>query len=257
MNIVICIKPIKASLLNKSSIREYVINYFDLYALQEINRYKLEGHITVTGVIMGRVDCRMMAEIKYLGVDEIILICDPCYAGSDTYATTYVLCNAISKINNVDWIVCGDHSMDGETGHVGPSIARRLDLPYISGVMSIKVEDETLNVSIHTNGKEQLYRLNEKSVLSFGEFSLKDIVLPLKAVRRINTVEYKLLTNEDLRLDISQCGLEGSKTKVVRTRKIEHSPDKENYIVNVNDLDNYSNAVSILKGEYNHEPVFT
>ena len=64
-----------------------------------------------------------------MGCDKGILLSDNKFAGSDTWATSYVLSRCINKIGNFDLILCGERATDGDTAQVGPGIASFLNLP--------------------------------------------------------------------------------------------------------------------------------
>ena len=71
-----------------------------------------------------------------MGCDSAVLLSDKAFAGSDTWATSYVLAAAIRKIGAFDLIICGERATDGDTGR-SPGIASFLDLPVISYVSKI------------------------------------------------------------------------------------------------------------------------
>ncbi|NPV53555.1 MAG: electron transfer flavoprotein subunit beta/FixA family protein [Firmicutes bacterium] len=104
-----------------------------------------------------------------LGADRAVLLCDRAFAGADTLATSYTLAAAIRKLWVGDGvgsgsgfgdavgagirggeagdkgsmlIICGNRSADGDTGHVGPQLAEKLGIPYITSVRRL----EPLNV---------------------------------------------------------------------------------------------------------------
>ena len=39
-------------------------------------------------------------------------------------------------------VICGKHAIDGDTGQVGPGIARRLDIPPVTNVIEVSEVDE-------------------------------------------------------------------------------------------------------------------
>ncbi|MFM7270587.1 MAG: electron transfer flavoprotein subunit beta/FixA family protein, partial [Actinomycetes bacterium] len=63
-----------------------------------------------------------------------LLVTDPEFAGSDTFATARALAAAIRRIGPVDLLVAGRTTIDGETGQVPPQLAELLDLPLLTGV---------------------------------------------------------------------------------------------------------------------------
>ncbi len=77
------------------------------------------------------------------GADSAVLISDRSFAGADTWATAYTLEHAIKKIGNFDLILCGKQAIDGDTAQVGPGLATRLDIPYITCVQRIREATES------------------------------------------------------------------------------------------------------------------
>ncbi|MFP4050663.1 MAG: electron transfer flavoprotein subunit beta/FixA family protein [Thermoplasmata archaeon] len=131
-------------------------NPFDLNALEEAVRIKEEIGGTITVLSMGPPQSEeTLREALSRGADEAILLTDKNFAGSDTWATSYTLAMAIRKIGDYDLILCGEKSVDGDTGQVGPEIAEILDIPHVAfvnevkdwGENSISVRSETWNRS--------------------------------------------------------------------------------------------------------------
>ena len=60
------------------------------------------------------------------------------FAGADTWATSYTLACAIKKLGRYDLIICGEKTVDGDTGQVGPEIADWLDIPHVAYVSEIR-----------------------------------------------------------------------------------------------------------------------
>jgi len=65
-------------------------------------------------------------------------------SGSDTVPTAYALSETIKKIGGYDLILTGEETTDASTGHVGPGIAGHLDLPQVTYVSEVQIEDGTL-----------------------------------------------------------------------------------------------------------------
>ena len=150
MNIVVCIKQvpgtteIKIDPETNTLVREGVqsiINPFDAYALEEGVRLRERYGGKVTTISMGPPQAEdALRETISLGADEAVLISDRAFAGSDTWATSYVLAAAVRKLAPFDLIICGERATDGDTGQVGPGVAAFLDLPvltYVSGLRRV------------------------------------------------------------------------------------------------------------------------
>jgi electron transfer flavoprotein beta subunit len=82
-----------------------------------------------------------------MGADRGILICDRILAGSDTYATSFILAAAIRKeCPHCDLILCGAYTSDSETAQVGPQLAEELNLPSAAYVENLDISGQTLRV---------------------------------------------------------------------------------------------------------------
>lgn len=130
MNIVLCLKQLTQATDTEDS---NAISPYDMYMLKQAVTYKKNhSDVTIICLTMGPVSSEsMLRRALSLGCDEAIRITDVCYSGSDTIATSYVLSEAIKRIDQVGAILCGKKSLDGETGFVGPSIAGLLNIPYL------------------------------------------------------------------------------------------------------------------------------
>ncbi len=114
-------------------------NPFDLNALEEAVKLKEELGGKITVLSMGPSKAKeTLREALSRGADEAILLTDKNFAGSDTWATSYTLAAAVEKICDYDLILCGEKSVDGDTGQVGPEIAEILGIPHIAFVNEVK-----------------------------------------------------------------------------------------------------------------------
>jgi electron transfer flavoprotein beta subunit len=123
---------------------EAIINPLDLYAIEiaiRLREAQPAGSGEVIAVSMGPPKAvAALREAIAMGCDSAVLVSDKAFAGSDTWATSYVLAEAVKKIGQADIVICGERATDGDTGQVGPGIAAFLDLPvasYISKVESV------------------------------------------------------------------------------------------------------------------------
>jgi electron transfer flavoprotein alpha subunit len=74
-----------------------------------------------------------------------LLITDPAFAGSDTIATARVLATVLEREGPFDLVLLGRNSVDADTGQVGPQIAELLDLPFLTGVRYLSIEDDCVH----------------------------------------------------------------------------------------------------------------
>lgn len=113
-------------------------NPFDLNALEAGVRIKEELGGEVIVISMGpRQAESTLRDCIARGADRGILLTDQKFAGSDTLATSYTIACAIRKIGGFSLIICGEKTVDGDTGQVGPEIAEHLGIPHVSYVSKI------------------------------------------------------------------------------------------------------------------------
>ena len=123
--------------LNRSALPA-IFNPEDLHALEAGLQLRERYGGIVTVITMGPPSAaEVLRESLYRGADEVILLTDRQFAGSDTLATSYILSRAISKTGHYDIILCGRQAIDGNTAQVGPQVAEKLGLPQITSVEEI------------------------------------------------------------------------------------------------------------------------
>ena len=83
------------------------------------------------------------------GLDRVadidgLLVTDPAFAGSDTLATARALAAALETTGPFDLVLAGRNSVDSETGQVPPELAELLDLPYLTGVRTLRLDGRSV-----------------------------------------------------------------------------------------------------------------
>jgi len=226
MNIAVCIKQVpdttevKINPETNTLIREGVpsiINPFDENAIEEALRLKEKHGGKVTVITMGPPQAaEALRKAVAMGADEVVLVSDRAFAGSDTWATSYTLSQAIKKLGTFDIIFCGKQAIDGDTAQVGPGIAEWFGIPQVTFASKIEVAD----------GKAKIERLLEE-VNEIVECPLPAVItvvkqineprLPsLKGMMRAKKAEVRTLNSVDIEADQTNCGLNGSPTSVVK-----------------------------------------
>lgn len=241
MNILIFVKPVLEKYVNNSSNNgeNWVINPYDLYALSSIVTLKSKNeNIHITCISMGPMKAKeVLVRCRAIGADEVILLSDPVFRGSDTYATTCILEHAVRKVGYFSLIVCGKQTVDGETGQVGYGLAYRLGIPCFAQVNEIFEISDNIEIVKETfpeeKRKEQL--LKYKGIVTFlyrNEGYEKIIQTPLPVMlimdtfmtqKNVSLLKLKkaikkpitIWNHEVLGADISICGSNGSKTEVL------------------------------------------
>lgn len=228
MRIVVCIKQVPDSTnirldpvthtLKREGVAA-VVNPFDMYALEAALRLReMAGGGTVTALTMGPKQAEeVLREALRRGADDGILLCDRAFAGSDTWATSYALSQAIRKIGGVDVVVFGKQASDGDTAQVGPGVATHLDVPQITYVRRlVEVGNGRLVAERMLEDGFETVRTSLPCVLTVVR-EVGDPRLPsLRRMMAAKHAELTIWTAADIDADPAKCGLKGSPTKVVR-----------------------------------------
>jgi len=233
MNIIVCVKQVPDTLEvsvdaeTNTLIREGidgVINPFDLYAVEEALRLKEQYGGVVTVLSMGPAQViETLRQAMCLGAERGILLSDIGFAGADTLATSYTLARAVKKIGHFDLIICGRQAVDGDTAHVGPSLAEKLGVAHISCVIKInEVTNEYMITERMTDAAIEKVKLSLPGLITvtkgINEPRLPSLRGKIKAARD----EIEVWSAHDIGADESKIGLKGSPTRVVKITTPEH-----------------------------------
>jgi len=243
MKIIVCIKQVPGTSEvdmdeNGNLIRDPInskMNPFDLFALETALRIKNQLNVQnvkceITTISMGPPSAEIvLREAIYMGVDSGVLITDRKFAGSDVWATSYTLAQAIQTMGEPTIIICGKQTTDGDTAQVGAEIAEFLNIPHITNVVSIEdVKDQSISVKAVLPTEIQTAEISYPCLITVE----KDIFTPrLPSYRRkldYKSVKIPKIAYRDLpdKNDFNY-GSKGSPTRVVRVFLPEDSVEQE------------------------------
>ncbi|MFC2006826.1 electron transfer flavoprotein subunit beta/FixA family protein [Chloroflexota bacterium] len=227
MNTIVCLKQVpdtmqveidpQTNTLIRQGIKN-ILNPFDTHALEEGVRVKEIYGGKVTAISMGpRQAEETLREAISTGADEAILLSDSAFAGADTLATAYTLAAAINKIEAYDLIICGQQTIDGDTGQVAPQLAQMLEIPFIAYVNKIQVIN---NGYMHIERMvEEGYEVIETPLPAVINVA-KEINIPrlpsLRGLAKAKSATIPIWTAQELNVDKDRVGLAGSATSVIR-----------------------------------------
>ncbi|MDZ4907184.1 electron transfer flavoprotein subunit beta, partial [Clostridium perfringens] len=124
-----------------------IINPEDTHALEEALTIKDNTGAKVTVISMGPPqEQKALSQALCLGAEEASHITDRAFAGADTLATSKALAGALKKLE-YDIVFAGRQAIDGDTAQVGPEIAEHLNIPQVTYVQDVKVEEDGLLVN--------------------------------------------------------------------------------------------------------------
>jgi electron transfer flavoprotein beta subunit len=227
MNVVVCIKQVPAKIkididsqsgaLVSGGV-DRAINPPDLYALEEGVRIKekTKGKLTVLSMGPARADESLKEAIGY-GADEGILLCDPAFEGSDTWATSHILAKAIGKVGQFNLVICGKQSIDGETGQVAAQLAEALGVPFVPLVNKIdELGDGSVKVVRMSDEGHQLIEMMLPGVITV----VKEINTPripsLRGLMAAKKAAIPVWNAQALGVDPASVGSAGSPSRVAK-----------------------------------------
>ncbi|OOE04587.1 electron transfer flavoprotein subunit beta [Anoxybacillus kestanbolensis] len=231
LHIVACIKQVpdtkiikmnpKTNTMDRAS-APAILNPYDAHAVEEAVRLKKKYGGTVSVLTMGPPPAvKAIKKCIELGADEGYMISDRAFAGADTLATSYALTKALEKIAKqrpIDLIICGKMTIDGDTGQVGPGIARRLNIPPLTGINKVVEVNKEKGYAIVHRKLEDGYEVVKSQLpcLFTVEKDINDISFaPLPNMIKAARYQPTIWTADDLEnVDRKQLGLKGSPTIV-------------------------------------------
>lgn len=230
MKIIVCVKqvpdttevridPVKGTLIREGV--PSILNPDDANALEAALALKDKDreNTEVVVVSMGPPAAKeVLYECLGMGADDAYLITDRAFGGSDTWATSNVISEAIKKIGDYDIIFAGRQAIDGDTAQVGPQIAEKLGIPQVTYVQKVEVDGKKVRVErALEDGYEVLEgempvlltaikELNEPRLMNLGDI-----------FNAYGNKEIKMLTNAELSVPQDMTGLKASPTNVKKT----------------------------------------
>ncbi len=225
MKIIVCIKQvpntteIKIDPVTNTLKRDGVpsiINPDDKAAIEAALQLKDQCGAHVTVLTMGPPQAeKALREALAMGADDAHLITDRAFGGSDTLATSTIIAAAVKKLG-YDLVLCGRQAIDGDTAQVGPQIAEHLDIPQITYAAGISYNAETgmIQVKRQFEDRFQTLQISGQCLITVLATMVKSRYMNVWDIVDQDSKEIGKITNEDLQLDKSVCGLTGSPTKV-------------------------------------------
>ncbi len=160
MDIIVCIKqvpdpegPQDCFVINPEALRVEprgippVLSLFDENALEAALRIKdacRDQDVKITVVSAGKkLSNAVLQKALAVGADELVKVEDAAFESGalDSYATASILAAAIRKIGRYDLILAGRQAADWNAGQVGIGIARFLDIPAVTLVRKIEIQE--------------------------------------------------------------------------------------------------------------------
>jgi electron transfer flavoprotein beta subunit len=162
-------------------------NPFDTHAIEAAMELKegKRGEITVDEIVavtMGPEPAvKALRKAVSLGADRSIHLSDEALAGSDVNGTGYALAHVL-KAENPDLVLLGQQSDDGECYTIGAVVADHLEMPSLTQVIDIKVEDGALRCERQAEYGYDTVQIELPAVISVGDAINEPRYPSLKAI---------------------------------------------------------------------------
>ena len=226
MKIVVCLKQVPDTTVVKidpktgTLIRDGVpsiINPEDKHALEAALQLKDNYGAHVTVISMGPPQAKnALREALCMGADEAILLTDRAFGGADTLATSKAIAAAIKELE-YDIIFAGRQAIDGDTAQVGPEIAEHLNVPQVTYVQDVKVEEDGLIVNRALEDGYELIKVQTPVLLTAIEELNNPRYMNVQYIFDTVNKEVKMMTAADIDVPVEELGLKGSPTKVKKS----------------------------------------
>lgn len=196
------------------------INISDMAAVEAALRHRPEASVTV--LTMGTAaQIPLLQDLLARGVDQAVLLTDKGMAGSDTHATAHILAAAVNKMGKFDLILCGRKAIDGETGQVPGELSAELCIPCVTSVEELSLDgDHCKCLRLLENGTS-LLEVRLPAVISLCEYSYPLRLAGLKGRRQAASKQVRVFSMEELGLSKEECGLSGSRTRVIKAEHLQ------------------------------------
>jgi electron transfer flavoprotein beta subunit len=202
----------------------FIVNPFDTHALEAGLQLKDRFGGQVIAMSMGPPNTVMtLRKCLALGADQAILVSDRMFGGADTLATSYVLTEAVKRIElengRIDVIICGKQTIDGDTAQVGPGLATRLgfaQLTLVDQIIDFSPAGRTITVRRKLEGRKEVVQTQLPALLTMVREGNKPRYPTVPLRLGAEEAEVTVWNNDILKLAPELIGLRGSPTNVKR-----------------------------------------
>ena len=192
------------------------LNPFDTHAIEAAMQIKEGGKADVDEVVamtMGPPSAvRALHKAVSLGADRSLHLSDDALAGSDVAATGYALAKALSR-EEPDLVLLGQQSDDGECYTIGAVVAEHLQMPSLTQVIKMDVEEGKLRCERQAEYGYDTVSVELPAVISVGDAINEPRYPSLKAIMGAKKKPVEKVTIADLGIEPDRVGEAGSRAR--------------------------------------------
>ncbi|MGO9882712.1 MAG: electron transfer flavoprotein subunit beta/FixA family protein [Solirubrobacteraceae bacterium] len=192
------------------------LNPYDTHAIEAALQIREGGNAEVDEIVavtMGPdTAVRALHKAVSLGADRSVHLSDDALAGSDVAATGYALAKALER-ESPDLVLLGQQSDDGECYTIGAVVADHLQMPSLTQVIKMDLEDGALRCERQAEYGYDTVEIELPAVISVGDAINEPRYPSLKAIMGAKKKQLDAVSVSDVGIDPSLVGDEGSRVQ--------------------------------------------
>ncbi len=192
------------------------LNPYDTHAIEAAMQIKEGGAVSVDEIVavsMGPESAiRALHKAVSLGADRSVHLSDEALAGSDVAATGYALAQTLAK-ESPDLVLLGQQSDDGECYTIGAVVADHLQMPSLTQVIKMDVNDSALRCERQAEYGYDTVEVDLPAVISVGDAINEPRYPSLKAIMGAKKKPLEKAGIGDVGIDASMVGGDGSQVQ--------------------------------------------
>jgi electron transfer flavoprotein beta subunit len=190
------------------------LNPFDTRAIEAAMQLKEGGDLSIEEVVavtMGPGSAqRVLQKAVSLGADRSVHLSDDGLAGSDVNGTGYALAQTLKK-ERPDLVLLGQQSDDGECYTVGAVVAEHLQMPSLTQVVKMDVEDGRLRCERQAEYGYDTVLIQLPAVISVGDAINEPRYPSLKAIMNAKKKPLESWGMSDVEIEPAKVGFENAR----------------------------------------------
>src|SRR5688572_14725621 len=190
------------------------LNPFDTHAIEAAMQVKEGGQADVEEIIavtMGPESAvRALHKAVSLGADRSVHLTDEALADSDVAATGYALAQVL-KTESPDLVLLGQQSDDGECYTIGAVVADHLQMPSLTQVIKMNVEDGKLRCERQAEYGYDTVLVELPAVISVGDAINEPRYPSLKAIMGAKKKPRATLSVGDAGIEADRVGFDNAR----------------------------------------------
>jgi electron transfer flavoprotein beta subunit len=190
------------------------LNPFDTHAIEAAMQLKEGGQVEVgeiVAVTMGPDSAeRALRKAISLGADRSVQLTDESLAGSDVNGTGYALAKTLER-ESPDLVLLGQQSDDGECYTIGAVVADHLQMPSLTQVIKMDVEDGKLRCERQAEYGYDTVLVELPAVISVGDAINEPRYPSLKAIMGAKKKPLDKLAAGDAGIEADRVGFENAR----------------------------------------------